>query len=426
MENINRYGALNRLIFELQFAKEMKLSDILFLTQGWQKEKKLMLSNAKAKVKAIIPIFRKGVGLLIGNSSAINSVKDLVKKYAPLKAPILVTGETGTGKELVSRAIHDEGAYSQEPFLAINCGALTESLLQSELFGYVAGAFTGAQKERLGIFEAAGKGTVFLDEFGDISPLLQVSLLRVLEANEIRMIGGTVTRKIECRIVIATNVDLQIAVKEKKFREDLYYRLKRFEIKIPALRERAEDISFIIDHFLNFENEPLTTPKKISPELLMALTTYGWPGNIRELKNEIERLKILLKEKEIINLEDFDFQRLQGYSSKIIDATLKPLATNVEKDFQSLPKNNFEKSVTSECIANIIHRGSKADRRIAYIKELFLQYRTLKRNQIVEITKVNPTTATNDLQKLCDEGFIVRHTPTSSPSSFYFEIVDKK
>lgn len=424
MENINCYGALNRLIFELQFAKEMNLTDILNLTQGWKQVKKSNSVRIKKQSPPQQKPATKGVGLLIGNSHPILQVKDLVKKYAPLKAHVLITGETGTGKELVSRAIHDEGPNPQEPFLAINCGGLTDALLQSELFGYVAGAFTGAQKEHKGIFEAAGKGTVFLDEFGDISPLLQVSLLRVLESNEIRMLGGTKNQKIACRIIMATNTNLQNAVSEKKFREDLYFRITRFQIRIPALRERIEDLPLLIDSFLNKDKDDSDVTKKLSKELLDALSLYRWPGNVRELKNEIERLKILHIEKEILNIENFPFNQLQGYIPQIPKLVNTNQDISDDDNLQSSGKTNSEAELTSDYVVNIIQRGSKVERRISFIKDLFKQYKRLTRSQIIEIAKVNPSTATKELQMLCDEKFIVRHTPTKSTSTYYFEIIE--
>jgi DNA-binding NtrC family response regulator len=422
MENINRYGAMNRLIFEIQFAKEMKLSDILLLMQGWNKQKNTSMPNPKKDSARLPKSVAKGYDQLIGNSKSILKVKELINKYAPLKAPVLVTGETGTGKELVSRAIHDVGPNNKDPFIEINCGALTESLLQSELFGYVAGAFTGAQREHKGIFEAAGKGTVFLDEFGDISPLLQVSLLRVLESNEIRMLGATTNCKIECRIIIATNTNLQNAVSEKKFREDLYFRITRFEIKLPSLRERVEDLPMLADYFLNRDNESYEKPKIVSKELLDALSTYRWPGNIRELKNEMERLKILHFEKEILNIENFAFNQLQGYIPQKPNLVSSSNTTLDSKNSPPTEKTSFDVGITSDYVVNIIQRGSKVERRINFIKELFIQYKKLTRSQIIEIAKVNPSTATKELQMLCDEGFIVRHTPTKSSSTFYFEI----
>jgi transcriptional regulator with PAS, ATPase and Fis domain len=422
IKNIHNYGALNRLVFELQFAKEMKLSDILLLTQGWKKTTSNEATISITPKNLSQNIVVKGLDLLVGNSPSIKKVKELIIKFTPLKSPVLITGETGTGKELVARAIHEESSFVHEPFLAINCGALTESLLQSELYGYVAGAFTGAQKERKGIFEAAGKGTVFLDEFGDISPQMQVSLLRLLESNEIRMLGGTINRKIECRIIVATNVNLQGAVKEKKFREDLYYRLTKLEIHLPTLRERMEDLPLLMNHFLNSANDIITKPKIVSIDLLEALSAYHWPGNIRELKNEMDRLNILHAEKELLLLSDFDFHHLQESINKpIVD---KRPNLNVELDHKKMlgNKRHSELSVTHENIVKIIQRKSKAEQRHSFIKDLFKQYKKLKRSQIVEIANISAPTATKELQKLCDEGFIVRYTPTSSPSTFYFEI----
>lgn len=422
MENVNFYGSLNRLVYELQFANEMRLPDILQLTQGWKKNITSKVPVEKPHIPETQKIVYKGIGLLVGKSKQINMVKDLVKKFAPLHAPVLVTGETGTGKELVSRAIHDEGNFPQEPFLAINCGALTESLLQSELFGYVAGAFTGAQKERKGIFEAAGKGTVFLDEFGDISPQLQVSLLRVLESNEIRMIGGTKTQKINCRIVVATNVDLHRVVQEKKFREDLFYRLAKFEIRLPSLRERIEDLPELIHYFFESNNHDRETPKTVSKDLLQALSEYGWPGNIRELKNEVDRLSILHAEKSVIELKDFDFTHLQGWSA----SNIKKNQTQNKVELPEMnPKFSTDDKSEDPLLKIIQQRRLQSDRRHALLKEVFQKYKKLTRNQVMGITNASPSTATKDLQLLCEEGFIIRRSPTNSSRTYYFELVEK-
>jgi transcriptional regulator with PAS, ATPase and Fis domain len=420
INNVNRFGATNRLAFELQFAKEIKASDVLLLTNGLRdKNGEKVQINFEVELEVNNKI-EKGLKLIVGKSAAILNVKELVKKFAEIKEPILITGETGTGKELVSRAIHDEGPYPNEPFLAINCGALTDSLLQSEFFGYEAGAFTGAQKERKGIFEAAGKGTVFLDEFGDISQKLQVSLLRVLEAKEIRMIGGTKTRQIECKIVIATNIDLHLAVEEKKFREDLYFRLTRFDIKIPSLRERIEDIPILIDHFLKDNDKFNLKNQKISKNLLDILIDYRWPGNIRELKNEIERLKILHSEKEILNIEDFDFSRLQNI-------TLPKREIKTEKIEASPPKpkiNDQNLVFDHNEILKMVQAGTKAEIRQKVIKELFQTYKKFTRSQIIKITSISPVTVTKELQNLCNKGFIKKITPTKSVKSYYFVLVE--
>lgn len=416
IKNIRHYDAMHRLIFELQFVKEMNLPDIIQLTHGWQPKKQF--APIKAKPASMLPKQSNltGVDLLIGKSRQMQRIKDTVKKYSPLSAPILITGETGTGKELVARAIHEVGQFSKEAFLAINCGALTESLLQSELFGYVAGAFTGAQKERKGIFEAAGKGTVFLDEFGDISPQLQVSLLRVLESNEIRLIGGTVTRKIECRMVIATNIDLHQAVNDKKFREDLFFRLTKLEIKLPALRERAEDIPELINYFLSTFAKDSSQLKTLTPELFKILSEYHWPGNIRELKNEIERLFILNPDRRILGIEQFDFNHLQEPPS------ITPQSQEPKKSGHTHLHNSGSEE---DPILKILQKGFPVEQRHNQIKELFKKYKKLTKGQIIELIKIGHTTAGKDLQVLIDQGFIVRRSPTKSTRTDYFEIISQ-
>ena len=311
-------------------------------------------------------------------------------------------------------AIHDEGMYPDEPFLAINCGALTDTLLQSELFGYEAGAFTGALKQRKGIFEAAGKGTVFLDEFGDISPKLQVSLLRVLESNEIRLIGSTTSRKIECKIVIATNVDLQSAIQAKKFREDLYFRLAKFEIKLPALRERTEDLPDLIQFFLD-RNSSSQGSKKITSRLIEKLKQYHWPGNIRELKNEIDRLYILNPDVESLDVNHFDFSHLQGHH---VPEPNSPVKESVVVDSQV-------SAAKEDPMLKILQKGFPVETRHNLIKDLFKKYKKLTRSQIMEIANISTTTATKDLLALTKAGFIVRRTPTKSTRTDYFEIVNQ-
>lgn len=407
IENVNRFDAEPRLIFELQFAKELNLSLILQLLNHFNGLNLPIFFKVKPEKVLEKSSEKKGIDLLIGESNAILNVKNLVKKYSEIKAPILITGETGTGKELVSKAIHDEGQNPNEPFLAINCGALSDTLLQSELFGYEAGAFTGALKQKMGIFEAAGKGTVFLDEFGDISPKLQVSLLRVLESNEIRSLGSIKTKKIECKIVIATNVNLQEAVHKKKFREDLFFRLSRFEIKLPSLRERLEDIPLLIKNFL--------PTKSITSNLRNALITYHWPGNIRELKNEIEKLSILNPDSEIFDLEHFDFTHLQDPLFAFSGSTNQ----SINNETKNSISNSFE-----ERELNAIQKGFPIEQRILKIKKLFLKHKKLTRSQIMEIMDIGSTTASKDIDSLIKMRFIIRRTPTQSKSTNYFELVE--
>jgi transcriptional regulator with PAS, ATPase and Fis domain len=411
MANVVKYGAMNRLLFELQFAKEMKLSDILRLIDGWKSDSNQKTTSNFESHQKVNPNILNGVRLLIGKSKMMQQIKNQIKKYAGLKDIVLITGETGTGKELVAKALHEEGPHSKEPFLAINCGSLTDTLLQSELFGYEAGAFTGAQKEKKGIFESVGKGTVFLDEFGDISPKLQVSLLRVLESNEILMLGGTRTRTIECKIVVASNIDFRSAVESKKFREDLYFRLAKFEIKLPALRLRKEDLPELIQYFLDKNKINNGKSKIISTDLLEAFSNYNWPGNIRELKNEIDRLNILNPESEILGIKQFDFSRFQNQST-----------VNNEFSIKERLDLNPNQNIQNDTISKIIQNGFPMENRHAMLKELFVKYKKLTRKQVVEILKIATTTATKDLQTLCDQGFIVRKTPTKSSRTDYFEV----
>lgn len=231
---------------------------------------------------------------IIGESESIKSCLNLVERVADSESTVLVMGESGTGKELVARAIHYNSSRAKGPFIAINCGAIPSELLESELFGHVKGAFTGAVANRAGRFELADEGTLFLDEIGDLEPSLQVKILRALQEKKFEPVGSTKTISVNVRVITATNVDLERAVEEGKFREDLYYRLNVIPIQIPALRERKTDIPLLLNHFLNHFNKNKTkTLSGFSPEALIALVNYTWPGNIRELENLVERLSIL-------------------------------------------------------------------------------------------------------------------------------------
>ncbi len=207
---------------------------------------------------------------------------------------VLITGESGTGKELIARAIHYNSPRAKNPFIAINCGAIPSELLESELFGHVKGSFTGAISNRIGRFEMADEGTLFLDEIGDLEPSLQVKILRALQERVFESVGGTKSIQMNVRVIAATNLDLDKAVKDGRFREDLYYRLNVIPIQLPALRERKSDIPLLLNHFMNqFNKNKTRILNGFSAESLVCLTHYAWPGNIRELENLIERLSIL-------------------------------------------------------------------------------------------------------------------------------------
>jgi two-component system response regulator AtoC len=226
---------------------------------------------------------------VVGVSARMLEVYTLVARVAPTKSTVLVQGETGTGKELIARAIHQNSPRAERPFVAIDCSALAESLLESELFGHVKGAFTGAVTDKQGLFSAAHGGTCFLDEAGEISPSMQAKLLRVLQEHEVKRVGGTENLKVDVRVIAATNKDLSQLVVEKKFREDLFYRLSVVTLLLPPLRERREDIQLLSDHFLRKYAEANDKPiSRISPEAMELLMGYDWPGNVRELEHAIE------------------------------------------------------------------------------------------------------------------------------------------
>ncbi|MGH8010326.1 MAG: sigma 54-interacting transcriptional regulator, partial [Candidatus Binatia bacterium] len=227
---------------------------------------------------------------IIGAGPAMARVFALMESAIPSPIMVLLQGETGTGKELIARAIHYNGPRKDQPFVTVNCGALPDTLLESELFGHKKGSFTGATTDKPGLFEAAHTGTIFLDEITETTPALQVRLLRVLQEGEIRRVGETRVRQVDVRVLSATNLDLTQEVQAKRFREDLYYRLSVFPITVPPLRERQEDLPLLVTHFLRKSSERLHKHAlKITPEALSLLARYSWPGNVRELENEIKR-----------------------------------------------------------------------------------------------------------------------------------------
>jgi two-component system, NtrC family, response regulator PilR len=227
---------------------------------------------------------------IIGNSAAMRQVFELVETIAGTGSTVLITGESGTGKELIARAIHVRSPRSDRPFVAVNCGALTETLLDSELFGHMRGAFTGADGNKKGLIEVAEKGTIFLDEIGEMSPMLQVKILRVLQERKFRRVGGTEEVEADIRIIAATNRDLAKMVAEGQFREDLFYRINVIPVRLPALRERPDDVAMLAEHFVGKFAAQMNKPiHGISGAAMAQLTAHPWPGNVRELENAMER-----------------------------------------------------------------------------------------------------------------------------------------
>lgn len=285
---------------------------------------------------------------IIGKSHKMQEIFNLIKIVAKSDATCLIQGETGTGKELVARAIHNSSLRRNGPFVAVSCAALPESLLESELFGYEKGAFTGAVSQKEGKFEAANKGTLFLDEIGEISPSVQVHLLRVLQEKEFTRIGGNTPVKVDIRIISATNKDLSKLTSEGKFRQDLYYRLNVITINLPPLRERKEDIPLLAEHFLhrfNIRNNKNIT--SFSDEVMEFFMKYHWPGNVRELENFVEHAVVICKGK-VIKLEDLP--SIKG--EKIEYPEKRKTLEEMEKDYilKILSETNHNFSKTAEIL----------------------------------------------------------------------------
>jgi DNA-binding NtrC family response regulator len=315
---------------------------------------------------------------IIGKSPQMVRVYRAIAKAALSRGNVVILGDSGTGKELVARAIHDNSPWRTQPFVTVNCGALTETLLESELFGHVKGSFTGATSNKRGLFEEANGGTIFLDEIGDITPMSQVKLLRAIQEGEIRPVGSVATRKVNVRVIAATHRDLKKLVDEGKFREDLYYRLKVFLIQVPPLRERIEDLRALVHHFLSRSVERngyhITS---ISEDAMALLERYPWPGNIRELENAIERAAAM-SNSNVLFPEDFPNELVTFHpengeieESPVISDEESVASTprsleQLERDhiLRTLESVNYNKSKTAEILG--IDRGTLYRKAIRY------------------------------------------------------------
>ena len=289
---------------------------------------------------------------IIGRSDAMLSVFQLIETIAPTGSTVLISGESGTGKELAARAIHFNSPRKERPFVALNCGALSETLLDSELFGHMKGSFTGADTNKKGLIEVAEKGSILLDEIGEMSPLVQVKLLRVLQERKYRRLGGTEEVDADIRVIAATNRDLSKMVAEGAFREDLFYRINVIPIRLPALRERTEDIPLLADHFvLRFAKEMGKTITGISGGAIACLQAYGWPGNIRELENAIERAVALERTPSIL-VESLP-EQVRGAAAAV---------TSAAAPTENFPDNGFDleqhvQHIEREYIAEALKRA---------------------------------------------------------------------
>lgn len=273
------------------FNKPFRADEVVLLLQKIAEREDLRRENVQLKA-ALDERVR--FDDIVGRGEAMQGIFDTVRKIARYKTTVLLTGESGTGKELLARAIHQHSDRGDGPLVPVNCGAIPENLLESELFGHVKGAFTGATRDKTGLFAEADKGTIFLDEVGELPVSLQVKLLRVLEDEVVRPVGATESRKVDVRVVAATSRDLDKRVREGGFREDLFYRLNVMHIRIPPLRDRGEDVAVLVQHFLERFNQRFgRTVVALDPDAMAAVLSYGWPGNVRELENAIERAMIL-------------------------------------------------------------------------------------------------------------------------------------
>jgi len=303
---------------------------------------------------------------IIGKSQAMRDVFTAIKAAADSDATIIIQGESGTGKELVAGAIHFNSMRREKPLVTVNCSALSESLLESELFGHVKGAYTGALRDRIGRFEETAGGTLFLDEIGELSPFIQVKLLRVLQEREIERVGESKKRKIDIRIITATHQDIYSLVREGRFREDLYYRLKVFPITIPPLRKRKEDVRLLVSHFVQMMNKK--TGKRVmdtSREVMRTLMDYHWPGNVRELENAIEHAFVLCKS-DRIELKDLPIEIRQVGQEKTIK-------TNILQ--KQIPKRrDLDKEILLELLKNCDWNKAEVGRRAGLSRTAIWKY----------------------------------------------------
>jgi len=321
--------------------KPFKVDEIRLVVEKALEKKQLAVENQRLKSQLKS---HAGHPTIIGNSRGIREVFDLIAQVADTRTSVLIAGESGTGKELVARALHDQSGRSENNFVGLNCGAIPENLLESELFGHERGSFTGAVGEKKGLFEVADRGTLFLDEIAELSLALQVKLLRVIQEKTIRRVGGTVDIDVDVRLLSASNQDLEAAVAKGNFRNDLFYRLNVIQISLPALRERREDIPPLLRHFLQKLSADLGRPiQSVSEEALKKLMAYDYPGNVRELENIVERAVALSRGTEI---------EVDGLPPNVLDMRASPSTPIIPAEGVNLQSllDQYERSLLSEAL----------------------------------------------------------------------------
>lgn len=313
-------------------SKPFKPDEVLLTLKKAEERQRLKTENIRLKERIKEIEQEAGFGGMIANSKIMQSVFKLAGKVAQFDTTVLITGDSGTGKELVAKGIHYSGKRSNKQLIPINCGGIPETLLESEMFGFKKGAFTGADRNYKGLFEAADEGTIFLDEVGDLPLSLQVKLLRFLQNNEIRPIGETQTRKVDVRIIAATSKNLEMEVKNGSFREDLFYRLNVLPIHLPPLMDRIEDIPLLCSHFVEHFSKKLSKHIiGISPSAMSLLSKHHWPGNVRELENIIERA-VVLAEKDVLVPENFPPELSGGSGASKIEEIFKGFSLKTSRE----------------------------------------------------------------------------------------------
>ena len=320
--------------------KPFRIEELKLLLQRMQEKVNLVAENSFLRERVSTEMELNGI---VGSSTKIQDVLRMVARLKDTRTPVLITGESGTGKELVARAIHYRGSFAKRPFVAFDCGSLVPTLIESELFGYEKGAFTGALKSKDGLFQAANGGTIFLDEIGELSMEMQAKLLRVLQEKEVRPVGSNQKMKVDVRVIAATNRDLETAYKEGKFRKDLYFRLNVVTLHLPALRERKSDIAALVHYFL----DKLAPGKMIgiSPSAMKCMLQYDWPGNVRELENCIERA-VALGSEDSVEVRDLPPAVLAQMSTEPMQAEpirMSPQSESTDTDLEALERATIQR-----------------------------------------------------------------------------------
>jgi two-component system NtrC family response regulator len=359
-----RHGAFDYL------TKPCKLVEIEALMRRVQEKRKLtqQYRALKRRLERI-----EGTPRLVGTSTGMEQVRTLISKVAPKPSTVLILGETGTGKELVARAVHDQSPRAGEPFVAINCGALPETLIESELFGHRKGAFTGADDHRVGLFEVANGGTIFLDEIGELPKAMQAKLLRVLESREIRRVGENRATNVDVRVVCATHRDLPEMVAAGDFREDLMYRINTFEIFLPPLRDRIDDIPELAEHLLSrFRGKARPNSRQLADDAIVTLKAHVWPGNVRELANVIEHATILCDDGPITSAHlpsQFNRRQLTGAAAShspgpisLRDLEMQAIYQALERNGGSKPKAADELGISLKTLYNKLNQASDLEK----------------------------------------------------------------